>query len=84
MARAVTIAASYPLLRRSTYGFDVRRAILLWWSGLRGAIGLALGLLVLDDTLFPVETREQVMFQVWGHFVQPIGGRESNLGVDDH
>ena len=63
-ARGATILVSYPLLRRSTYGFDVRRAILLWWSGLRGAIGLALGLLVLDDTLFPVEVREQVMFQV--------------------
>ena len=66
VVRAITIAISYPILKRSVFGFTPQRAIILWWSGLRGAIGLALALIVLHDTGFDTDTRDEVAFLVGG------------------
>ena len=61
-ARAITLLISFPILRRSVYGFNIQQCIIVWWGGLRGAIGLALGLIVVDDTGFSESVRGEVMF----------------------
>lgn len=66
VARALVIAALYPFLRKSGYGLPVKEAIVLWWGGLRGAVGLALGLLVAQDVLIPEDIRGQVLFHCAG------------------
>lgn len=43
-----------PILSKLGYGFDFPKAIVMWWGALRGAVSLALALLVAeDDTLDP-------------------------------
>ncbi len=66
VARAVVIALLYPILRKSGYGLPVKEAIVVWWGGLRGAVGLALGLLVAQNTLIPEEIRGQILFHCAG------------------
>jgi NhaP-type Na+/H+ and K+/H+ antiporter len=39
----------WPLLKNLGYGLDVKQALVLSWSGLRGAVGLSLSLFVLLD-----------------------------------
>ena len=71
VVRGVTIALSYPILKRSVFGFTPQRAIILWWSGLRGAIGLALALIVLHDTGFDADTRWPAMAGFARHSLFP-------------
>jgi len=66
LARAIVIGALYPLMRRTGYGLPKKEAIVLWWGGLRGAVGLALGLLVAQDSLIPEDIRGQVLFHTAG------------------
>ena len=42
--RGIIIAIAYPLMRRSIYSFSWKDATVLWWGGLRGAVGLSLAL----------------------------------------
>lgn len=50
--RFLCIFLHFPALRRLGYGMTWQEAVVISWSGLRGAIGLALALLVnLDDAL---------------------------------
>ena len=44
LARAVAIAVHYPLLKLSGTGCNWRSAVVMWWGGLRGSVGLALAL----------------------------------------
>ncbi|XP_071957219.1 sperm-specific sodium:proton exchanger-like isoform X2 [Antedon mediterranea] len=44
--RAMTIAMFSPILARLGYGLSWRNAVIMTWGGLRGAVGLALALLV--------------------------------------
>ena len=60
-ARAVVIAVLYPILRKCGYGLTPYDATVCWWGGLRGAVGLALALVVSegegsysDDKVGPV------------------------------
>ena len=39
----------YPVLKVTGYGITFRKAIIMVWAGLRGAVGLALSLFVLFD-----------------------------------
>ena len=48
-----------PLLTRQGYGLTWREGIVLVWGGLRGAVGLALALIVERDTSIPKEIRER-------------------------
>jgi len=48
--RASMFALFWPALSRMGYGISFREAVVLSWSGLRGAVGLALSLFVLLDT----------------------------------
>jgi NhaP-type Na+/H+ or K+/H+ antiporter len=56
VARAVALAVLQPCLNKgvckgkySRYDFDHRHSIVMWWGGLRGAVGLALALIVAHD-----------------------------------
>ena len=60
-ARAVVIAVLYPILRKCGYGLTPYDATVCWLGGLRGAVGLALALVVSegegsysDDKVGPV------------------------------
>ena len=52
--RAVVIAVLSPILRYIGYGLTWRSAAVLTWGGLRGAVGLALAIIVhQEDRLDP-------------------------------
>lgn len=46
LVRAINMGVFYPLMRKAGYGLPPRDAIVVWWGALRGAIGLALALVV--------------------------------------
>lgn len=46
LSRGVVVGVLYPLLCRFGYGLDWKESIILVWSGLRGAVALALSLSV--------------------------------------
>ena len=68
LVRAVVITALYPLMKRSGYGLDPASACVLWYGALRGAIGLALALVVagVDDQYISPAIRNQFLFLVAG------------------
>ena len=45
-ARGLAIVVFYPLLRRTGTGCTWQEAVVIWWGGLRGSVGLALALVV--------------------------------------
>ncbi len=46
VVRAVVILMFYPIMKRTGYGLPKKDAIVVWYGALRGAIGLALALMV--------------------------------------
>jgi len=72
IARATAIGVCYPLLQRTGYGIGWKNAVVMWAAGLRGAIGLALGLKTAEVAFStrsvdgPTERRakEHILFQV--------------------
>lgn len=62
VARGVVITVFFPLVKRLGYGLTWRDAIVLWYGGLRGAVGLALGLIIENDKeRFYWKTRDTIM-----------------------
>lgn len=68
VVRAAVIFVLYPLMRKTGYGLPVKDAIVVWFGALRGAIGLALALIVagVDDQYIPQEIRDQFLFLIAG------------------
>lgn len=64
--RAIVIGALFPLMRKVGYGVSVKDSYVLWWGGLRGAIGLALALIVAGEEQIAPEIRNQVLFLTAG------------------
>jgi NhaP-type Na+/H+ or K+/H+ antiporter len=62
IVRAITISTFFPIMKKAGYGIDKKNAYVLWWGALRGAIGLALALIVAGETLIPEEIRQQFLF----------------------
>ena len=54
--RGVVIAAFSPVLRHTGYGMTWRDGMVMTWGGLRGAVGLALGLMVAHHDEIDQET----------------------------
>jgi len=52
VVRAFVIAMFYPIMKRTGYGLSKKDAVVVWYGALRGAIGLALALIVAS---IPVE-----------------------------
>ncbi|KAL7149630.1 hypothetical protein ABFS83_05G054200 [Erythranthe nasuta] len=50
VARAIVVAVLFPFLRYFGYGLDWKEAIILVWSGLRGAVALSLSLSVKNSS----------------------------------
>ena len=73
LVRAANMAIFYPLMKKTGYGLPKKDAYVVFWGALRGAIGLALALVVAGDTLhsgaanpIPQEIRDQFLFLVSG------------------
>ncbi|XP_059308994.1 sodium/hydrogen exchanger 7-like isoform X3 [Lycium ferocissimum] len=70
VARTVVVFAFYPALRYFGYGLNWKEAIIIIWSGLRGAVGLALSLSVKgasgDPKYLSTETGAMFVFLTGG------------------
>jgi len=64
VVRAIVIATLYPIMKKAGYGLPKKDAIIVWYGALRGAIGLALALIVagVDDQYIPKEIKDQFLF----------------------
>lgn len=64
VVRAIVIMILYPIMKRAGYGLPRKDAIIVWYGALRGAIGLALALIVagVDDQYIPKEIKDQFLF----------------------
>lgn len=59
--RAFVITIFYPLMKRIGYGLTPKEGVIAWWGGLRGAIGLALALIVSSEPSIDPEIRTQIL-----------------------
>lgn len=66
VVRSLMIIVFFPLMKRLGYGLPVKNAIVLWWGGLRGAIALALALVVASHPSISEDIRNQVLFLTAG------------------
>ncbi len=66
IVRALVIGIFYPLMRRIGYGVTIKDATIAWYGGLRGAIGLALALIVQGAEQIDPEIRHQILFMTAG------------------
>jgi NhaP-type Na+/H+ or K+/H+ antiporter len=66
IVRAVLIGIFYPFMKKIGYGLSVKDSYVLWWGALRGAIGLALALIVAGEERIPVQIRDQILFLTAG------------------
>ncbi|MCK4630165.1 MAG: cation:proton antiporter [Bacteroidales bacterium] len=64
--RAIVIAMFFPVMKRTGYGLSGKDSYVLWWGALRGAIGLALALIVANESAIPEEIRNQFLFLTAG------------------
>ena len=49
IVRAINMGAFYPIMKKAGYGLPGKDAVVVWWGALRGAIGLALALVVYTE-----------------------------------
>lgn len=66
VARIFAIGLLYPFLKKSGYGINFKDAVVMWWGALRGALALALALIVAEEKSLPEEFRNQFLFIVAG------------------
>lgn len=63
--RFAMIFAMFPVLRMTGYGMTWRKAVVMAWGGLRGAVGLALALFVLlDEDITDTKFKQVVMLHM--------------------
>ncbi|CAM9412929.1 unnamed protein product [Chrysoparadoxa australica] len=65
LVRALMVALSWPVLKRG-YGINAKQGAVLVYSGLRGAVGLTLALIVQQSVLIDPDTGDKVMFMMAG------------------
>jgi NhaP-type Na+/H+ or K+/H+ antiporter len=66
IVRAFVIAVLYPIMRKVGYGLTLKNATVLWYGALRGAIGLALALIVAGEESIPAPVRNDFLFLTAG------------------
>jgi Na+:H+ antiporter len=68
VVRAIVIAIFYPAMKNIGYGLSKKDSYIVWYGALRGAIGLALALIVagVDDKYIPAEIKNQFLFLTAG------------------
>ena len=66
--RAIVITLFFPAMKRIGYGITKKESIVLWWGALRGAIALALALVIagVDDKYLSAEIKNQFLFLTAG------------------
>ncbi len=64
--RLLMVFLFFPVMRKINYGLKVREAIVLSWSGLRGAVGLTLALVAFYTPSIPSDIRHQILFLTGG------------------
>ena len=66
--RAFVITLFFPAMKRIGYGVTKKESIILWWGALRGAIALALALVIasVDDKYISPEIKNQFLFLTAG------------------
>lgn len=62
--RTLSIGILYKCLKNDGYGLNFREFIILSWSGLRGAVGLILGLIIVNDEINVFS--DKIMFYITG------------------
>jgi len=66
IVRAIVISMFFPVMKRTGYGINKKDAVVMWWGALRGAIGLALALIVAGNESIPQGVRDQFLFLTAG------------------
>lgn len=66
IVRAIVIAILYPFMRKTGYGMTPKNAYVLWYGALRGAVGLALALIVAGESAIPASVRSDFLFYTAG------------------
>jgi len=66
IVRAIVISLFFPLMKKAGYGLSKKNAYILWWGALRGAIGLALALIVAGESKIDATIRDQFLFYTAG------------------
>ncbi|WED23943.1 cation:proton antiporter [Vibrio sp. JC009] len=72
LIRATSVVIFMPLLKRIGIGINKQKAIVLVWGGLRGAVALALALIIAQDKVIPKEVADQILFLTAGIVVLTI------------
>jgi sodium/hydrogen exchanger 10/11 len=62
VVRTLIMAMCQPIFKHLEYGFSWSEVLVCSWGGLRGAVGLALALVVYLDQRIDTKTRERVFF----------------------
>ncbi|MEH6823168.1 MAG: cation:proton antiporter [Motiliproteus sp.] len=78
--RACTILVLMPLLRRLGFGLSRDKALVLIWGGLRGAVALALALMLVQHPEVDSRWGEQVLFMTAGIVALTILINGSSMG----
>lgn len=66
IVRAIVIVLFYPAMKRVGYGLPRKDAVVLWYGALRGAVGLAMALMVAGEIGIAPEVREDFLFYTAG------------------
>ncbi|WP_163830807.1 cation:proton antiporter [Spartinivicinus ruber] len=78
--RALAVTLFMPLLKRIGIGITREKAIVLVWGGLRGAVSLALALIIAQDDILPRDVRDQILFLCAGIVVFTILINGASMG----
>ena len=66
LIRGGVISLFYPMMKNIGYGMSKKDGIVLCWGSLRGAIGLALALIIAGAESIPEDIRNQILFLTAG------------------
>ncbi len=66
VVRAIVITIFFPVMKKAGYGLSKKNAYVIWWGALRGAIGLALALIVAGEESIDRHIRDQFLFYTAG------------------
>ncbi|MEH6451723.1 MAG: cation:proton antiporter [Psychromonas sp.] len=79
--RAISVFIFMPILKRIGIGLTKEKALVLIWGGLRGAVSLALALIIAQDTMLPKEFGDQILFLSAGIVVLTIVINSSTMTI---
>ncbi len=66
IVRAFVITIFFPVMKKAGYGMSKKDSYILWWGALRGAVGLALALIVAGESKIDGDIRNQFLFYTAG------------------